>query len=158
MLELMQGLSSGVCCVTALLDGQEIVVSNLGDCRAVLSRCGVAEALTEDHRADQVFERQRIEDKGGFVEMHRGAWRVHGVLAVSRSIGDSHLKQWVVAEPETTVIQLTPDMEFLVLASDGLWEQVMIDASQFRIHFVQENSENKSFDPEKLTSEVQKNG
>lgn len=134
----MQGLSSGTCCVTALIEGQEIIVSNLGDCRAVLSRHGVAEALTKDHRASELTERQRIEDMGGYVEMHRGAWRVHGILTVSRSIGDAHLKQWVVAEPETTVVQLTPDMEFLVMASDGLWEQVLMDAFPFRIHFLQE--------------------
>ncbi|KAK4753609.1 hypothetical protein SAY87_001713 [Trapa incisa] len=121
---LNQGLNSGACCVTALIEGQEIIVSNVGDCRAVLSRHGVAEALTKDHRASEVIERKRIEDVGGYVEMHRGAWRVHGILSVSRSIGDAHLKQWVVAEPETRVIQLTPDMDFLVMASDGLWEQV----------------------------------
>lgn len=60
------------------------------------------------------------------MEIHRGAWRVHGVLTVSRSIGDAHLKNWVLAEPETKILQLTPDMEFLVLASDGLWEKVRI--------------------------------
>lgn len=30
----------------------------------------------------------------------------------------------MVAEPETKILQLTPDMEFLVLASDGLWGEV----------------------------------
>ena len=62
--------------------------------------------------------------KGGYVEFRRGGWRVHGILSVSRSIGDAHLKDWVLAEPDTKVLKLTPDMEFLVLASDGLWEQV----------------------------------
>ncbi|KAI3433142.1 Protein-serine/threonine phosphatase [Psidium guajava] len=119
-----QGLSSGACCVTALIQGQEIAISNLGDCRAVLCRGGVAEALTKDHRADKEDEKQRIEDMGGFVEMHRGSWRVHGILSVSRSIGDAHLKQWVMAEPDTRVLHLAVDMEFLVLASDGLWEEV----------------------------------
>ncbi|KAL6983780.1 protein-serine,threonine phosphatase [Sarracenia purpurea var. burkii] len=85
---------------------------------------GVAEALTRDHRAGEEDERKRIESKGGYVENHRGAWRVHGVLSVSRSIGDSHLKDWVVAEADTTTLYLTPDMEYLVLASDGLWEEV----------------------------------
>ncbi|KAB5537503.1 hypothetical protein DKX38_015036 [Salix brachista] len=121
---IMQGLVSGVCCVTALIEGQEVVVSNLGDCRAVLSRGGVAEALTEDHRAAREDERKRIEDKGGYVEIHRGAWRVHGILSVSRSIGDAHLKDWVLAEPDTKILKLSPDMEFLVLASDGLWDEV----------------------------------
>ncbi|PRQ40169.1 putative protein-serine/threonine phosphatase [Rosa chinensis] len=121
---LKQGVGSGTCCVTALVDEQEVVISNVGDCRAVLSRGGVAEALTRDHTAAQEGERQRIQDKGGYVEFHRGAWRVHGVLSVSRSIGDAHLKSWVLGEPETNVLQLTPDMDFVVLASDGLWEKV----------------------------------
>lgn len=65
--------------------------------------------------------------QGGYVEIHRGAWRVHGVLSVSRSIGDAHLKDWVMAEPDTMILQLTPDTEFLVLASDGLWEEVSLE-------------------------------
>ncbi|XP_055819265.1 probable protein phosphatase 2C 14 [Solanum dulcamara] len=121
---LKQGLGSGACCVTALIEGKEIIISNLGDCRAVLCRNGVAEALTREHRAEREDERKRIEDKGGYVELHKGAWRVHGVLSVSRSIGDAHLKDWVPAEPDTKTLTLTPDMEYLVLASDGLWDQV----------------------------------
>ncbi|KAL5762192.1 hypothetical protein ACOSP7_018456 [Xanthoceras sorbifolium] len=121
---LKQGLASGACCVTALIERQEVVVSNLGDCRAVLCRGGVAEALTKDHKAETEDERKRIENKGGYVEVHRGAWRVHGILSVSRSIGDAHLKKWVMAEPDTRIVHVTSDMEFLVLASDGLWEKV----------------------------------
>ncbi|XP_019176659.1 PREDICTED: probable protein phosphatase 2C 14 isoform X1 [Ipomoea nil] len=121
---LKKGICSGACCVTALVEGEEIIVSNLGDCRAVLCRSGVAEVLTRDHRAGQEDERRRIEDKGGYVEIHRGAWRVHGVLSVSRSIGDAHLKDWVVAEPDTKRMCLTADMQYLVLASDGLWDKV----------------------------------
>ncbi|KAF8390513.1 hypothetical protein HHK36_025040 [Tetracentron sinense] len=121
---LKQGLDSGACCVTALIEGKDIVVSNLGDCRAVLCRGGVAEALTNDHRAGREDEREIIEKKGGYVVIHRGVWRVHGVLSVSRSIGDVHLKDWVLAEPDTKILHLTPDMQFLVLASDGLWEKV----------------------------------
>ncbi|XP_055959803.1 uncharacterized protein LOC126657296 [Mercurialis annua] len=121
---LKQGVVSGACCVTALIEGQEAVVSNLGDCRAVLCRGGVAEVLTKDHRAEREDERQRIENKGGYVEIHRGAWRVHGILSVSRSIGDAHLKDWVLGEPDTIILPLTLDTEFLVLASDGLWEEI----------------------------------
>ncbi|KAL8550579.1 hypothetical protein ACS0TY_009127 [Phlomoides rotata] len=121
---LKQGLDSGACCVTALIEGREMVVSNLGDCRAVVCRDGSAEALTTDHRPAREDERRRIENKGGYVENHRGTWRVHGTLAVSRSIGDAHLKEWVMAEPDTKVVHLTPDMQYLVLASDGLWDEV----------------------------------
>ena len=54
----------------------------------------------------------------------RGVWRLQGSLAVSRAIGDRHLKQWVTAEPETKIVQIEPTLEFLILASDGLWEKV----------------------------------
>ncbi|KAL9241125.1 hypothetical protein vseg_015271 [Gypsophila vaccaria] len=121
---LEQDVGSGACCTTVLIEGAEMVVSNVGDCRAVLCRGGVAEALTKDHRAEREDEQKRIEDKGGYVEFHKGAWRVHGILSVSRSIGDAHLKDWVVSEPDTTILELSTDMDFLVLASDGLWDDV----------------------------------
>lgn len=53
-----------------------------------------------------------------------GIWRVHGSLAVSRAIGDQHLKQWVISEPEIKKLQLTSDCQFLIVASDGLWDKV----------------------------------
>jgi protein phosphatase 1L len=62
--------------------------------------------------------------QGGYVDCYQGFWRVQGSLAVSRGIGDRHLKQWITAEPETRVIRIEPDCEFLILASDGLWDKV----------------------------------
>ncbi|KAI4994671.1 hypothetical protein ZWY2020_034312 [Hordeum vulgare] len=99
--------SGGACCVTALIQKGGLTVSNTGDCRAVLSRAGTAEALTSDHRASREDERERIENLGGFVVNNRGTWRVQGSLAVSRGIGDAHLKQWVVADPDTRTPLLT---------------------------------------------------
>ncbi|KAG5610756.1 hypothetical protein H5410_022037 [Solanum commersonii] len=51
--EILTGVGSGACCVTALIEGKEIIILNLGDCRVVLCRNGVAEALTRDHRAER---------------------------------------------------------------------------------------------------------
>lgn len=53
-----------------------------------------------------------------------GLWRIQGSLAVSRGIGDRHLKKWVISEPETRILSIRPDCEFLILASDGLWDKV----------------------------------
>ncbi|KAL3530903.1 hypothetical protein ACH5RR_010225 [Cinchona calisaya] len=114
----------GSCSVTALIRKGKLVVSNAGDCRAVVSRGGVAEALTSDHRPSREDERNRIEAMGGYVDFKHGVWRIHGSLAVSRSIGDQYLKQWVIAEPETRILGLEPELEFLILASDGLWDKV----------------------------------
>lgn len=121
---LQQRVSSGASCVTAIMKDGYLVVANAGDCRAVLSRAGTAEALTSDHRAGREDERQRIESLGGFVDNITGTWRVQGTLAVSRGIGDRHLKEWISAEPEVQKLRITADCEFLILASDGLWDAV----------------------------------
>ncbi|TQD91165.1 hypothetical protein C1H46_023248 [Malus baccata] len=123
--EFLKGdVSGGACCVTALIQKGNLVVSNAGDCRAVMSRGGVAEALTSDHHPSRMDERERIETTGGYVDCCRGVWRIQGSLAVSRSIGDRQLKEWVIAEPETKVLKINPECEFLMLASDGLWDKV----------------------------------
>ncbi|CAA6654739.1 unnamed protein product [Spirodela intermedia] len=114
----------GVSCVTALITDGDLIVSNAGDCRAVMSSAGAAEALTSDHRPSRKDERDRIESLGGYLDYRRGLLRLHGSLAVSRGIGDGHLKQWVTAEPETRVLRIQPEFEFLILASDGLWDKV----------------------------------
>jgi len=43
---------------------------------------------------------------------------------VSRGIGDRHLRQWVIAELNTKVLRIKPEYQFLILASDGLWDKV----------------------------------
>lgn len=44
---------------------------------------------------------------------------MEGVLAVSRAIGDAHLKPYVTPEPEVTEWEITEKDHFLVVASDG---------------------------------------
>lgn len=58
---LKEEANGGACCVTALVRDGDVVVSNAGDCRAVLSRAGKAEALTSDHRPSRDDEKDRIE-------------------------------------------------------------------------------------------------
>ncbi|KAK1426850.1 hypothetical protein QVD17_15530 [Tagetes erecta] len=121
---LKQEQRGGACCVTAVVTAGDLVVSNVGDCRAVVSRGGAAEALTSDQRASRLDEKQRIESLGGYVDSIRGVPRVLGSLAVSRAIGDRSLKQWISAEPETKIFKIIPEFEFMIMASDGLWEKV----------------------------------
>lgn len=121
---LEQGVGGGTCCVTALAQRGNLVISNAGDCRAVMSRGGIAEAMTSDHQPSRKDERDRIEALGGYVDCCHGVWRIQGSLAVSRAIGDEYLKKWVVSEPETKVCRIQSDCEFLILASDGLWNKV----------------------------------
>ncbi|KAL8521733.1 hypothetical protein ACS0TY_012032 [Phlomoides rotata] len=118
-----QNRDAGSTASTAILVGDRLIVANVGDSRAVICRGGNAFAVSRDHKPDQTDERQRIEEAGGFV-MWAGTWRVGGVLAVSRAFGDRLLKQYVVADPEIQEEKVDDTLEFLILASDGLWDVV----------------------------------
>ncbi|KAF3334987.1 putative protein phosphatase 2C 52 isoform X1 [Carex littledalei] len=108
---------------TAVLVENRLYVANVGDSRAIISKAGKAIPLSDDHKPNRRDERERIESAGGVV-MWAGTWRVGGVLAMSRAFGNRLLKQFVVAEPEIQEEEITDELEFLILASDGLWDVV----------------------------------
>ena len=60
---------------------------------------------------------------GGTVYFH-GVWRVSGILAVSRAIGDRLFKPFVTATPEIQRVALSSEDSFLILASDGIWDVI----------------------------------
>ncbi|TIB95050.1 PP2C-domain-containing protein [Wallemia mellicola] len=95
-----------------------LYTANVGDARAVLCRAGQAIRLTYDHKGSDDNEQKRIMDAGGYILNGR----VNGVLAVTRALGDSPMKQYVVGSPYTTEIDITDDDEWLVIACDGLWD------------------------------------
>ncbi|KAI3907054.1 hypothetical protein MKX01_027955 [Papaver californicum] len=113
--------SIGSTAVVALISNDQIIVANCGDSRAVLSRAGTAIPLSQDHRPDRTDEMERVEAAGGRVINWNG-YRVLGVLATSRSIGDHYLKPYVISVPEVTITSRTGSDEFVILASDGLWD------------------------------------
>lgn len=118
----------GSTAVVAVVGEEEFVVANCGDSRAVLSRAGVAVPLSIDHKPDRPDELDRIENSGGKVINWNGQ-RVSGVLATSRSIGDMYLKPYVIPDPEVLVSQRSDEDEFLLLASDGLWDVIPNDVA-----------------------------
>lgn len=72
----------------------------------------------------QTKEHQRIKDAGGFIGFN-GVWRVAGILATSRALGDYPLKEkkFVVAEPDILNFNLKDvQPKFIILATDGLWD------------------------------------
>ncbi|WVQ82901.1 hypothetical protein IAT38_005037 [Cryptococcus sp. DSM 104549] len=95
-----------------------LYTANVGDARAVLCRGGKAVRLTYDHKGSDAQEAKRITDAGGFVMNNR----VNGVLAVTRSLGDASMKEFVVGSPYTTETTLDDADEFLIVACDGLWD------------------------------------
>ncbi|XP_039120650.1 protein phosphatase 2C 51-like [Dioscorea cayenensis subsp. rotundata] len=113
----------GSTALVAVVGPKKIVVANCGDCRAVLSSGGVAVPLSVDHKPDRADELERIEAIGGKVINWNG-FRVLGVLATSRSIGDNYLKPCVIPNPEVMIVERSEKDEFIILASDGFWDVV----------------------------------
>jgi len=113
---------------------QTIVISNIGDSRAVLSRESCAVELTRDHKPNDPVEWNRIYKLGGFVQWFgdtdaagepiqgTGIYRVNGNLALSRAIGDRSERPAVTAEPDIAVLPICDTDHFIVLATDGLWD------------------------------------
>ncbi|GAA5877971.1 hypothetical protein JCM8547_000929 [Rhodosporidiobolus lusitaniae] len=95
-----------------------LYTANAGDARAVLARGGQAIRLSYDHKGTDTKEIQRIEAAGGYVQNQR----VNGYLAVTRSLGDSQMKQFVVGSPYTTETTIRPEDDYLIVACDGLWD------------------------------------
>ncbi|KAJ3158540.1 Protein phosphatase 2C 1 [Geranomyces michiganensis] len=81
-------------------------------------RDGKAIRLSYDHKGSDPAEAKRIVESGGFVMNNR----VNGVLAVTRSLGDISMKEWVIGSPYTAETVLDEKDSFLILACDGIWD------------------------------------
>jgi protein phosphatase PTC2/3 len=140
--------STACCC---LVTKNYIYTANVGDSRAVVCKNGKALPLSLDHKPLNPTEKERIEKAGGTIHTMSGdvvrsngtttyiqrikVSRINGTLALSRAFGRYTLKKngklgpnadpstyIVTSEPDITITELTPETEFIVIASDGLWD------------------------------------
>lgn len=135
---LIDPLFAGTTACVALLQDRHLTLSNAGDSRAVCARrlangSLLAMDLTSDQNPDVPEEMERILDYGGYVTLPPGPGLSARVwldpsctqigLAMARSIGDHAVATvGVIAEPVVTTHEVTTDDDFLILASDGVWE------------------------------------
>ncbi|XP_062233016.1 probable protein phosphatase 2C 8 [Phragmites australis] len=140
----------GATALVALVLDKYIVLANCGVSRAVLSRGSEVMQLTSEHRVklplalgihmscpkpdachlSQQVQLNRpdekplqgVENDGGRVD--ESTSKVDNVLKTTRAFGSSLYKPCVTSEPEVTVVEREPQDEFLILASDGLWDAV----------------------------------
>jgi len=155
----LQSRMSGSTACVAVLRGRTLCVANVGDSRAVLAqrRDGAdgAEVTTDGHRmraldlsmdqnANDPKERERIVGLGGYITtpedktLSPRVWLDQRCtlvgLAMSRSIGDHALESvGVIAEPVIVEHDLKRGDQFLILASDGVWEFI---SSEEAVHIV----------------------
>ncbi len=116
---------AGTTALIALIEKKQLIVANVGDSRGVMCDSkGNVIPLSFDHKPQQMREKKRIQEAGGFIAFN-GVWRVSGILATSRALGDYPLKdrKYVIAEPDILTFDLSNHKpQFLMFASDGLWD------------------------------------
>nr|KAF6383307.1 protein phosphatase, Mg2+/Mn2+ dependent 1L [Pipistrellus kuhlii] len=136
---------AGTTCLIALLSDKDLTVANVGDSRGVLcDKDGNAIPLSHDHKPYQLKERKRIKRAGGFISFN-GSWRVQGILAMSRSLGDYPLKNLNVVIPDPDILTFDLDKlqpEFMILASDGLWDAF---SNEEAVRFIKERLDEPHF-------------
>lgn len=133
----IEPLYSGCTACVALVTDNEIYLSNAGDSRAVMASQVAtghkAIDLTVDQNPDSPGEKERIEKAGGFVSpppeegLSARVWLDSKFsqigLAMGRSIGDYAVKKvGVIAEPVVTKYTMMKEDEFMIIATDGVWE------------------------------------
>ena len=110
--------------------------ANVGDTRAVLIKKNKKMRLTYDDRASDPSEHDRIISGGGVV--FNG--RVYGQLMLSRAFGDWELKSYgVICEPHIVRYEIESEDEFLVVATDGVWD-VLEDEDVYQLSKKENNS------------------
>lgn len=141
-LEQNRGLDSfysGTTALTVVKQGELIVIANVGDSRAVLATTlddGTLTPvqLTVDFKPGLPQEAERIAQCNGRVfclsdepGVHR-VWLPNGEtpgLAMSRAFGDHCVKDFgLISEPEVTQRHITSRDQFIVLATDGVWDVI----------------------------------
>ncbi|KAK4745729.1 hypothetical protein SAY87_012041 [Trapa incisa] len=130
-------LCSGTTAVTLVKQGEFLVIGNVGDSRAILGRRDkdnslTAVQLTVDLKPDNPGEADRImkckgrvfalQDEPGIARLWLPNSDSPG-LAMARAFGDFCLKDFgLISVPEISCQYLTESDEFIVLATDGIWD------------------------------------
>lgn len=99
---------AGTTALIALIEGTKLTVANVGDSRGVMyDHKGRTIPLSFDHKPQSAREHKRIQEAGGFIAF-KGVWRVSGILATSRALGDFPLKEnnLVIANPDILQFEL----------------------------------------------------
>ncbi|TXG61937.1 hypothetical protein EZV62_013300 [Acer yangbiense] len=129
--------SSGTTAVVVIKQGEDLVIANLGDSRAVLGTVSdegelKAVQLTTDLKPNLPSEAERIRKCNGRVLALKEEPHIQRVwlpnenspgLAMSRAFGDFVLKNHgIIAIPDISYRRLTSNDQFILLACDGVMD------------------------------------
>ncbi|NWU69420.1 PP2D1 protein, partial [Pterocles burchelli] len=99
--------------------------ANIGNAHGVLCKDGNSHCLSKEHSTSNVSERKRILQNGGNISTNEPDGLVEGYLRTTRGLGhhgDPVLKRSVIPVPHTISVPIDDTCQFLILASNGLWE------------------------------------
>ncbi|WIA11275.1 hypothetical protein OEZ85_011399 [Tetradesmus obliquus] len=120
--------NAGSTLLALLLVDDKLHIANVGDSRAVMGRGSEAQQLTRDHKPACSLEQRRITEADPQADISTDGY-MYGELAVARAIGSAHIKRdpskrALIPTPEVHSVQLQAEDDFVVLATDGLWDKV----------------------------------
>ncbi|CAK6964502.1 PH domain leucine-rich repeat-containing protein phosphatase 1-like [Scomber scombrus] len=95
--------------------------ANVGRCQAVLCRDGKAMQLSTVHTVKEEPEYQRVRQHNAIITEDN---KVSGVTDSTRIMGYSFLCPSVTPRPHVSTVTLTPQDEFFLLGSRGLWDML----------------------------------
>ncbi|KDO28954.1 hypothetical protein SPRG_06055 [Saprolegnia parasitica CBS 223.65] len=135
-----QDRNSGTTALVVAVTPTRLYFANAGDCRAIVLEDDPAGSVllrqaTTDHTLHNLDERMRVLDLGlPFRALGDGRIVIsHPTKSMtqtpSRSLGDTHLlpRNGACAVPEISQVELTPHFRWLVLASDGVFDELTND-------------------------------
>ncbi|KAM6922032.1 PH domain leucine-rich repeat-containing protein phosphatase 1-like [Xenentodon cancila] len=96
-----------------------LTAANVGRCQAVLCRDGKAMLLSNVHTVREESEYQRVRQHNAIITEDN---KVSGLTDSTRMMGFSFLCPSVTPRPHVSMVTLTPQDEFFLLGSRGLWE------------------------------------
>lgn len=113
-----ENVKDGATIAIAIVTPKEIGIAHLGDARALIVKKDYSTiALTVDHKPTERCEIDMIKEKKSFVNSNRTA----GILAVSRSLGDLHIKG-VGRVPDMSCHFRNENDYRLVICCDGVFD------------------------------------
>lgn len=117
-------MTTGSTALVVLKHTDKVWVANVGDTRAIMNNGLDVIQLSNDHKPNKTKEYKRITSLGGKVikAFPDDVYRVNGVLAVSRAIGDFSLSPHVTWKPEITTFKTTKHNHYIFMATDGVWD------------------------------------
>lgn len=115
------GGSTALC---SIVKDNVVYTANVGDSQAVIIHEDGVKILNNLHDFSNKKEEAAVGKRGGVI-LERGVTkRLHGELAISRSIGDFKYKEFISSAPEISEHQVTPADHYLILATDGYWNVI----------------------------------